>query len=590
MAARSQEDTFEDDQYLPDSTKAKRLLRDVLSYKRHSLIVVVTIVLSSAASMIGPLLLGYAVNDIVSRNYFEILIFSGLYAVLYLSDYFAENRRIYHMTMVSQKVIKDLRDGSFQTLQNVPLSFFGRYKTGRIISRITNDAEALNDFLTFQLPQVLAGIIGVIASIAIMVYLDSFLTLISVLIIPVLFGITASLQKRMRRNFLDTRKSIAAVTSYLSESIVGVKVIKGFVREQSAMEKFGELNDNNRDSNLKASRLSSFFGSLVQVVEAIGIAAVLYAGSMQVISGAISIGLLIAFVAYVQGFFNPIVQLSQFYNSYQSAMVGLDRIYRLKDEPSEERFHGAIEFDGIKNDIRFDDVRFAYTDREVIHGISFSVRKGEKVALVGQTGAGKSTIVNLILRFYRPTLGKILIDGTDANNIDLNEYRAKIGVVLQDPFLFRSTVLENIRFASPDKSDKEIQEKINQIGLKEIFERLPKGIYSDVGERGTNVSEGQRQAISIMRAMIKDPDTIIFDEATSQLDAQSEERIQNALSLAMRNKTVFIIAHRLSTIRAVDKIIFVENGEVVEDGKPADLIRRSSRFYDLYKDQIELLT
>lgn len=578
----------EENQYVSDSVKVRKLLRNVLKYRKESIIVIITVAVTSAAGMIGPLLIGLATNSIISRNFSSVIFLASVYSILYAAQYFAENRRVYHITMISQKVIKELRDSTFQTLQWVPLGFFSKNKTGRIISRVTNDAEALSDFLTFQLPQVMAGIMAVVASIAIMIYLDPFLTLISVSIIPVLLAVTLSLQKRMRKNFLETRKRIAAVTSNLSESISGMKVIQSFTREETAKKRFDLLNKRNMLANLKASRFSSLFGSAVQIIEASGIAMVLYAGSLQAFSGAISIGLLVAFVAYVQGFFNPVVQLSQFYNSYQSSMVGLDRIYRLQDTAIDDQRIPGMEFKGIKEKIEFKNVNFSFGNTEVIHGVSLSIKKGQRVALVGPTGAGKSTISNLLLRFYRPSSGTIQIDGENIFDSDIESYRKPIAAVIQDPFLFRASVIDNVRFSSPGVSEEEIKECIEQYGLGDVFNSLSKGLYTDVGERGTNISEGQRQAVSLVRAVIRNPEMIILDEATSQLDAETEEKIQNALELAMKDKTVIIIAHRLSTLRITDRIFYVDHGKIIEEGELEELMERGGKFASLYSEQFGL--
>ena len=585
MISEREED---ENQYLPDSVKVKKLLRHVLKYKKEAIIVILTVAVTSAAGMIGPLLIGDATNSIISGNFKLVLYLAASYSLLYAAQYFAENRRVFHITMLSQKVIKELRDHTFRTLQWVPLGFFSRNKTGRIISRVTNDAEALSDFLTFQLPQVMAGIMAVIASIAIMIYLDPFLTLVSVSIIPVLLAVTLSLQKRMRKNFLETRKRIAAVTSNLSESISGMKVIQSFTREETARKRFDILNSRNMTANLRASRFSSLFGSAVQIIEAGGIALVLYVGSSQAFSGTISVGLLVAFVAYVQGFFNPVVQLSQFYNSYQSSMVGLDRIYRLQDNEIDDQRLPGNEFDGIDRNVEFRNVSFSFGNNEVIHNVSFNIMKGQKVALVGPTGAGKSTLSNLLLRFYRPSSGEILADGRDIFSSDIESYRRSVAAVIQDPFLFRSSVIENIRFASPDVSEVEIMECVDQYGLRDVFNTLSNGLNTDVGERGTNISEGQRQAVSLVRAIIRNPEMIILDEATSQLDAETEEKIQNALELAMKDKTVIIIAHRLSTLRITDRIFYVDHGKIIEEGELAELMKKGGKFASLYSEQFSM--
>lgn len=571
------------EQYLTDSQKVRRLTRQVLTYRTYVAVVVLSILVSSAVSMLAPYVLGLAVDRIVGRNFLAAVYAALAYLSLYAVNYAAENRRSFYVPYVSQMVVKRLRDSCFETLQKVSVTYFTQREAGQIISRVTNDAEALSEFLTFQLPAVLSGMTGVVASIAIMVYLDPSLTLVSVSVIPILALFTFAIQGKVRRNFLETRRKIAVVTARLQEAISGIRVIKAFSKEDEMADKFDVANTENMDANVKANRLTATFNSSVQLIEAGGIALVLYFGAHQVLAGAITIGLLVSFVAYVQGFFNPVLQLSQFYNSYQSAMVGLDRIYRLVDTPA-EMDEGMIPVETVRGEIEFRKVSFSYDGvNEVLHDVSFVIPAGKKVAIVGETGAGKSTIVGILLKFYRPTNGKVFVDGYDLSKVRTSDYRRRISVILQDPFLLDSTVIDNIRLGNPMATRESIEESLRKVGLEDVFETFPEGLDTVITEMGANLSEGQKQLVSFVRALIRDPSMIIMDEATSQIDSYTEGKLREAMKKGFRGRTVVTIAHRLSTVIDSEIVVFVKSGRVVEVGSPYELLNGNGQFSAFFR-------
>ncbi len=336
----------------------------------------------------------------------------------------------------------------------------------------------------------------------------------------------------------------------------------------------------NFNANVNAVKLTSIFSSMMEIIEAAGIILVLYMGGMQILSGTISIGLVVSFVIYVQGFFTPIVQLSQFYNSYQSSSIAVERIYRIIDEPAEEN-HYDVDDISLKESIKLINVDFSYNKTRVLKNISMEIKKGEKIALVGRTGAGKTTITNLILKFYHPDSGSILMDNIDISRINTYNYRKHFGVILQDPFLFDGTILDNIKFSNENITEEEIKNKINDLGLSEVFSGL--NLHDDIGMHGNRLSEGQRQAVSILRAVIKNPDIIIMDEATSELDSINEKRIQDALLNLMADKTMIIIAHHIKTILHTDAVYYLDNGSIVEYGNPQALLKKEGKFYRIYK-------
>ncbi len=562
----------------------KRMLSDLLKNRREATKVIISVLVISAVGMAAPLMLGFAVNAITSGAPGLLLTFALLYAALYVVNYLARRVQMRDVMVLAQWYIKDLRDNAFKKLQRVPISFFTEIKSGRIISRLTNDAEALSDFLTFQVSQVVSGMTTVVASIIIMSLLDPSLTLYAIAVIPVLFIFSFSIQGRVRQRYLATRKSIATLTGTVAEDIGGIRAIKGFATEDRMIGRFSGLNSRNLEANLSASRLASMFSSIVRIIEAAGIALVIYVGAGQAISGLITIGLLVSFLSYVQGFFDPVIQLSQFYNSYQSATIGLGRLYQIIDY-EEEIDEGSHRPERIEDGISFENVSLKFGNSYAIKDVTFTVNRGEKVAVVGHTGAGKTTLANLILKFFHPSSGKIYLDGVNLEDVKTESYRNIISVVLQEPLLFRDTILGNVRYSSPESSDSQIMEVFSRFGLDDIFSNLPDGLNTEIGERGNGLSEGQKQAISIVRAIIRNPQLIIMDEATSQLDLYTEKKIQEALEQFLKERTVIIIAHRLSTISFADKIVVLDHGKIAEEGGFDELISHRGLFYKLYETQ-----
>jgi ABC-type multidrug transport system fused ATPase/permease subunit len=535
---------------------------------------------------IYPLSIGLAIDAILIQKSLVLLFaYAYLFFAVYVVQFFSNRVRTISSTYLAQYTIKSLRDKAFKSLQKVPVSFYSKVKTGYLISRISNDGESLSEFLTFQVPQVVSGITTVIISASIMLILSPRLALYSFIVIPLLIGFTFSLQPRVKRNYLRTRKTIAAITGNLSENINAMRAIKSFNVENRVERNFDKLNTENYAANMKASRLASSYGSVVRIIEAVGIAIVLIEGGIMALGGLITVGILVSFVFYVQEFFDPVVQLSQTYNSYQSAMVGLVRIYGIIDSEKEKDPVDSAKLEDFTDKIEIKDVTFSYGGDNALESVSFSIRKGEKVGIVGHTGAGKTTISNLIMKYYHPTRGEILIDGRNLDEISTGSYRKLIAPVLQDPFMFRGTVLENIQFADPSATREDIERAIEQFGLHDLFQKMPNGVDSEIGEMGRNLSEGQRQAISLLRAFILDPEILILDEPTSQIDPASEKIIMVALEKFLRGKTLVLITHRFSLIRLVDEVIVLDHGKLVEQGKVDDLMAGQGKFAQLYKYQ-----
>ena len=564
-----------------------RLIRDMLSFRKDSRQVILTVFVTAVAGTLYPLSLGLAINSVLSRNSTGLVFYGLLFLLLYIVQFFSNRIRTISSTRVAQSTIKSLRDRALANLQGVPLRFFGNVKTGYLISRITNDGEALSEFLTFQVPQVISGISTVIVSISIMVYLDWRLTLYALIAIPLLIGFTFAIQPRVRRNYLGTRRTIAAITGNLSENINAIRLIKSFGAEARTAEQFSKLNGNNYRSNMKAQRLSSIYGSIIRVIEAAGITIVIIAGGIQLVSGLVTIGIMVAFVVYLQEFFDPVVQLSQTYTSYQSAMVGVGRIYAIIDTERERTdFRGSTsaEFD---RSIVFEDVSFSYGDENALDSISVTIPKGSRIGIVGHTGAGKTTLSNIIMKFFDATGGSVFIDGVDLRSIEASSYRKLIAPVLQEQFLFRGSIYENVIFSRPDISRETVDRFSVSFGLDTIFAGLDHGLDTGIGEMGRNLSEGQRQAVSIMRALVREPEILVMDEPTSQIDPESEKVIMAALSKYLAGRTLILITHRFSMISLVDNIIVLDHGRKVEEGKLVDLLKSGGTFSKLYGIQTE---
>lgn len=562
-----------------------RLVRDIFSFKRDSRRVVISVIITAIAGTLYPISLGLAINSILSHNTYGLMFFSVAFLSLYVIQFFSNRIRTISSTRVAQATIKGLRDRAFSNMQKVPLEFFGNVKTGYLISRITNDAEALSEFLTFQLPQVVSGVATVIVAVTIMVYLDAGLTLYALIVIPLLAGFTFAIQPHVRRNYLRTRQTIAAITGNLSENINAIRLIKSFNTENRTADHFDELNRKNYNSNLKAQRLSSTYGSIIGVIEALGIAIVIIAGGIQVVSGILSIGIMVAFVGYLQEFFDPVIQLSQTYTSYQSAIVGVGRIYAIIDTKNEPGSFTGTKETGFRSGIEIRDLDFSYSKEKVLKKITMDIPRGSKIGIVGHTGAGKTTLSNIIMKFYDIKGGSITVDGEELRSVKTPAYRKLLAPVLQEQFLFRGTIYENVVFNRPDVTKSEVDSICADFGFDKIFSGLEFGLDTNIGEMGRNLSEGQRQAVSIIRALSRRPEILVMDEPTSQIDPESEAVIKEALSRYIAERTLILITHRFSMVSLVDRIIVLDHGDLVEEGEFGDLVNSGGIFSKLYKIQ-----
>ncbi|MDG6909561.1 MAG: ABC transporter ATP-binding protein [Nitrososphaerota archaeon] len=557
------------DRKYSDAYLVRRLVGYVLGYRRDLAITLGGLIFTSAAGIVGPVLLGFAVNDMLTADFSGVALLTGSYALLYLANYVADNRRTYSMQLVGQNSLRDIRRDAFDHLQRLSPSYFSSRETGRIMSYIMNDVDAVEDFVTFQLPQVLSGFLTIVSIVIIMLIFNVELSLVSFVVIPALVVTTLVFQGRISRNFVETRKKIAAVTAKLQEGISGVRVTQAFVSEDRISQNFDVVNNENMTANLRANKYTSAFNSIVQVIESLGLALVLWYGATEILGGRLLVGTLVTFMLYVNAFFNPIIQLTTFYNSFQSAVTGLDRVTQLVNTDIEVKEPAAPESIDPGKDwgVALEGVTFGYSEGDpVLRDVSLEVAPGEVVAIVGPTGAGKSSIVGLVQRFYDPQKGAVVLGGVDLRRLRFRDFRVRMSVVPQDPVLFAATIADNIRYGKPGATADEVKAVSKALGVDEFVSALPDGYDTMVAEGATNLSMGQKQLICFARALLRDPKVLILDEATSGLDPFTELRVQRSLAAMIKGRTTIMVAHRLSTIRLANRVVVLEAGRIVEEG------------------------
>ena len=577
-----------------DPNLTRRLASFALPYRGKLIFSVVLMFLSSGAAALGPYLVKVALDSgleagspFVLRN--VVLVYLLVALVQWASIY----ARVNIMARVGQSVIYDLRQRLFEHLQKLSLSFYSRYSVGRVIVRVVNDVGVLRDFITWTLLAIARDLFTLVFIMVAMFAMDVRLSLLTFIILPVMIGITILFRKQARLNYRNVRGAISWVNSVLAENINGVRVVQAFSRQEKNFAFFREeVNKNNLMMNLKAARIASLYPSVIDFLGTIAVAIVVWVGGQAVLrqnasaSSGITPGVLVAFILYIERFFEPIRDLSQRYDTFQSTMAASERIFGLLDTPIEvQDAPDAIEMPPIRGEVQFKDVSFHYSDDEtlVLKDINLHVQAGQTVALVGETGAGKSTLVKLLSRFHDPTEGAVLIDGIDLRRVTQHSLRKQMGIVLQDPFLFNGTVMDNIRFGGLEASDEEVYAAAQAVGAHDFILRLRKGYNTPVEEGGQMLSVGQRQLISFARALLADPRILILDEATSSVDTQTEQVIQRALARLLKGRTAFVIAHRLSTIVNADHIVVIQDGEIKEQGNHQQLLAAGGVYFHLYR-------
>jgi len=510
-----------------------------------------------------------------------------IYAGIILIQSAATFGFIYLVGILAERVRYDLRKKMFNHLQQLSLSFFSQTPVGWIMSRLTSDTERLSDLMTWGIVDVTWAIVNIVTAAVFMFIINAKLALIVVVMLPILMVIAFRFRSRILYHYRRSRKMNSKITGAFNEGITGVRVIKALSREDQNLEEFSVLTDGMYDASFRAAWLSALFLPTVQIISSIGLAIVLWRGGIQVQMGTMTVGGIQAFVSYISFILWPIQDLARVYAQMQNAIASAERIFHLVDtEPDVKNRTDTIETETIEGEIRFENVYFSYEeDDPVIKGLDFEVAQGQMVALVGPTGGGKTTIVNLLCRFYEPTQGTIHIHGVDYQDMKLQDIQSRIGMVLQTPHLFSGSIRENIHYGKLNASDEEIEEAAKLAGAHDFILKFEAGYDQDVGEGGNLLSVGQKQLISIARAILSKPELFIMDEATSSVDTLTEALIQRGLDRLMEGRTSFVIAHRLSTIKRADKIIVIEDGQISEMGTHSELIRKQGKYYSLYTQQ-----
>src|SRR5690554_2194500 len=574
----------------PQKTKEtlKRLWAYLSRQKAVLVMVFFLVTCSSFLNLAGPFLMGRAVDQYIVPQDFKGLFFISLVLIaLYLLASLSIFGQNYLMIGISQETVRNLRKDLFEKLQVLPLAFFDSRPHGELMSRLTNDVDNVNNVLNTCVISVFSSMIMLFGSLAMMFYLSPALTLAALTIVPLMFFTTRVITARTKVFFAGHQAVLGELNGVIEETISGQKVIKVFNREPVCLQEFAGCNERLKKVGIRAQIFSGGIGPLMNFLNNFSFALVAGVGGLLVIRGSITIGVILSFINYIRFFTRPLNELANQFNLIQSAIAGAERVFEVVDEEPEhedERF--ALQPQSIKGEVVFNNVSFAYgKDAPVLKNISFTAHPGQVVALVGPTGAGKTTVVNLLARFYDLEQGEILLDGHDLRRVKRDSVRSSLGIVLQDTYLFAETVRENIRYGRLDASDKEVEEAAGLANAEQFILRLPRGYETVLAENGENLSQGQKQLLAIARTVLADPRVLILDEATSSVDTRTEAHIQEAMLTLMKGRTSFVIAHRLSTIRNADCILVINNGEIIESGNHQELLEQKGFYYDLYTSQ-----
>lgn len=569
----------------------KRILVYVKPYQKSIYITLFVILLANVATMIGPYLTKIVIDDTIpNKNMTQLFWIAIIFIVSVVVTGLCMRYRIRSITLIGQDILKDMRTAIFGHLQKLPFSYFDSRPHGKILIRVVNYINMLSDLLSNGLINLISDILSVIVTLGFMLMIDPVLTLYSLALIPVLFVIVMVIKTAQRKAYQVLSNKQSNMNAYIHESIAGIKVTQSFSREEENFEIFTEVSNEYRRSWMKAVKIQFLLWPGVQNI-AVMTTCLIYFVGIKGYGVDVSTGTLIAFIGYVGNFWNPVINIGNFYNSLITATTYLERIFETMDvEPDIKDVPNAKKMPPIVGNVDFKDVYFRYEEGvDILKGINFHVDAGESIALVGPTGAGKTTIINLLSRFYNINSGEILVDGENVEEVTLRSLRSQMGVMLQDTFIFSGTIIENIRYGKLDATEEEIIAAAKVVRAHDFISGLKDGYYTEVKERGSTLSAGQRQLISFARALLADPKILILDEATSSIDTQTEILLQEGLERLLEGRTSFIIAHRLSTIKNSSRIFYIDNGRIQEAGSHEELMAQHGYYYNLYQSQFDML-
>ncbi len=566
----------------------RRLLRYLLHYRWQLVLVVILVALATGLGALGPYLMGRAIDDYILRSDLPGLMrLLGLMILMYLLASVVNWLQSFVMVGVSQRTVRDLRDELFSHLQLLSLRFFDGRTHGELMSRLSNDVDLVNQTLSNTVTQLTSSGLSILMVATMMLLINWHLALVTMTLIPLMVTLLRVVAKRTRQGFRRQQEHLATLNGIIEETVTGIRVVKAYVREEAEIERFAGTNRRLRRAGVSAQVFSGAVGPMMNMVNNIGLATVAGVGGWMALNGMATVGTIASFINYARRFTWPLNQLAQLYNQIQSSLAGAERVFEIMDEvPEIQEAPDAVPLPDTKGEVVFDDVCFSYEPGvPALKHVSLHAEPGQTIALVGPTGAGKTTIVNLLTRFYDIDSGRITIDGIDIRRIKIADLRKQLGIVLQDTFLFSTTVMENIRYGRLDATDEEVIAAAKLANADEFIRHLPEGYQTVLSENGSNLSQGQRQLLAISRAVLADPGILVLDEATSSVDTRTERHIQEAMLRLMEGRTSFVIAHRLSTVRQADCILVIDHGEIVERGTHEELMQARGFYYDLFMSQ-----
>jgi len=569
-------------------TTVRRLFGYLVPYRWRLLVVATLVLVTTAAGLAGPILVGVAIDRyIIPGDVAGLARTVMLVLGIYVAGGAAQMVQGVLMVEIAQRLMADLRRELFAHIQTLSMVYHDRHKAGDLMSRVSNDTEAINRVLSNGLIEFATNVLLLIGIMVSMFLLNWQLAVGTLILLPSMLFFTSLVTRRTRLAFRDVQRHLGSMNAVMEENIAGLRVVQAFAQEADAIGKFMAVNTDYRQAGIRAEFITAALGPMFTTMSTITIAATALLGGWLALEGVVTVGIIATFVVYIRNFFRPMRSIAMLYNQLQSALAGAERIFEVLDaRPSVQDAPTALPLPGIQGEVVFDHVTFAYEpDKPVLEDVSLEAQPGQTVALVGPTGAGKTTIISLLSRFYDVNEGAILIDGRDIRSVQQGSIRQQLGIVLQDTFLFSVTVMDNIRYGRLDATDKEVVAAARLANADRFIQRLPQGYQTQVSERGHNFSQGQRQLLAIARAVLADPRILILDEATSSVDTRTEVHIQQALLRLLEGRTAFVIAHRLSTIRKADQVLVVHNHHIIERGTHDQLLAQGGFYHDLYMSQ-----